>query len=195
MDGARRRLRGRLGRGDQVAGGVQVGLDLRVYLVRRGADRLRCLLHRGNGSEPERHAAPELHQVVVVEGAEEVRLPQDLVLLGLVQVGEGRHPEQDQVHPVDPIVDRVPDIVHRGVVGPHLIGIRLVELGQRPGMLGVVGRQVTHEHQVPVVIGLELERVVGADQRRAGALGVGDSLVLRHRVHRGFVKQGVAAGQ
>jgi len=56
-------------------------------------------------------------------------------------------------------------------------------------------QQITEDHEIPIVVRLELKRVVGADQRRPGAFGVGDGLVVGYRIDRALVQQGIAAGQ
>ena len=87
-------LRGRRGRGDQGArlarGRPGSGCKRRPPGCRRLRRRPRLdVLDR---REPERHVAVQLDQVVVVQRAEEVRLAQDLVLLGVVEIRQRRAP-------------------------------------------------------------------------------------------------------
>ena len=179
---------------DQGTGLGQIGNDLGVHVGHRAADRAAASSGLVTGREPDRHVSPELHQVVIVERPEEVRLTQDLVLLGVIQVRERRDLEENLIGPIDPVVDRIPDLVDRGVVGPKLVGIGRRERGERADMLDVVSAGLRND-EVPVVVWLELERVVGPDQRGPGAFGGGDGLVVGYGVDRALVQQGIAAGQ
>ena len=87
---------------DQGLGLVRSAMDLGVDLRRRTPGDLRGLVDALGRDEPDRHVAPEPDQVVLVQRPEEMRLAQDLVLLGVVQVGQRRHLLQDQVDPVEP---------------------------------------------------------------------------------------------
>jgi hypothetical protein len=123
-----------------------------------------------------------------------VRLTDDLVALGLGKARDQWNPLDDQVHPADRRVDGAPDALDRAVVRLEPVAVDESERGQRPLMVGVVGREVAEDHEVAAVIGQRGERVIRTDQRGARCRRVGDRVLDRNGVDRLGVEDRVARG-
>ena len=106
--GAQRCLTRLLRRRHELFGLREVRQDLRVDLRLRRPGELRRLSRAVERLERHGDVAPELHEVVVVQCAEEVRLAEDLVLLRVGEASDVRHLLQDQVDARYRVVDRDP---------------------------------------------------------------------------------------
>ncbi len=167
------------GVGHQELGRIEIAVDLGVDLGHRCAGDIPRVTGIGDRLEPERHAPEVLHQVVVVERPEKVRLSQNLLLLSRLEAGDARHPSNQGVGAFDRVVDVTPHSGHVGVVGKEGVLSRILVRGERAGLVGVIAGEIAEVGQRPTVVEPVLQFVVGTGQRRPGTRRGLDRLVVR----------------